>query len=86
MCNLQFHESRLFDLLRLLAERPRAKRVQVVCCRNRQSWYGERGIVLALRELGVDAFVDMVRLERRSGAAAASRALRTAVLSRLGQR
>jgi hypothetical protein len=86
ICNLRFHESRLFDFLRLVVRRPRARRVPVICCRNRLSWYGERSVRLALRELGVDAFVDVALLERRAGRPAAAQALRSAVLSRLRQR
>ena len=89
ICNVRFDDSRMFDFLGALGQRPAARGVPVICCRVRHrplSAGARRAIALALEALGVAEFVDMQSIEEEHGADAARAALRHAVLSRLASR
>lgn len=86
ICNIRFDDSRMFDFLGALAERPAARGVPVICCRvlhRPLSAGARRAIALALEALGVAEFVDMQAIEEEQGSDAAQEALRRAALSRL---
>jgi len=87
LCNVRFDDSRMFDFLGALNAMPRAG-PPVICCRVARapmSAGARRGIELALEALGVRAFLDLYELESRDGPTAAHRALRQAVMTRLGK-
>ncbi len=89
ICNVRFDDSRMFDFLGALGERPAARGVPVICCRvlHRPLSVGtRRAIALALEALGVTEFVDMQAIEEEQGTDAARLALRRAALSRLERR
>jgi hypothetical protein len=89
ICNVRFDDSRMFDFLGALGDRPAARGVPVICCRvlHRPLSVGaRRAIALALEALGVAEFVDMQAIEEEQGADAARQALRRAALSRLQKR
>jgi hypothetical protein len=89
ICNVRFDDSRMFDFLGALGERPAARGVPVICCRvlHRPLSVGtRRAIALALEALGVTEFVDMQAIEEEQGTEAARLALRRAALSRLERR
>ncbi len=89
ICNIRFDDSRMFDFLGALGERPAARGVPVICCRvlhRRLSVGARRAIALALEALGVAEFVDMQAIEEQQGSDAARQALRRAALSRLQKR
>jgi len=89
ICNIRFDDSRMFDFLGALGERPTARSVPVICCRvlHRPLSVGaRRAIALALEALGVAEFVDMQAIEEEQGTDAAKEALRRAALSRLEKR
>lgn len=86
ICNVRFDDSRMFDFLGALAERPAARGVPVICCRvlhRPLSAGARRAIALALEALGVAEFVDMQAIQEEQGIEAAKEALRRAALSRL---
>jgi hypothetical protein len=89
VCNIRFDDSRMFDFLGALGDRPTARGVPVICCRvlHRPLSVGSRrAIALALEALGVAEFVDMQVIEEEQGTDAARQALRRAALSRLEKR
>ena len=89
ICNIRFDDSRMFDFLGALGDRPTARGVPVICCRvlHRPLSVGaRRAIALALEALGVAEFVDMQAIEEEQGTDAAKDALRRAALSRLEKR
>ena len=89
ICNIRFDNSRMFDFLGALGERPMGRGVPVICCRvlhRPLSTGARRAIALALEALGVAEFVDMQSIEEEQGTEAAREALLQAALSRLGMR
>jgi hypothetical protein len=89
ICNIRFDDSRMFDFLGALGDRPTARGVPVICCRvlHRPLSVGaRRAIALALEALGVAEFVDMQAIEEEQGTDAAKDALRRAARARLQKR
>jgi len=87
LCNVRFDDSRMFDFLGALDE-GEFRRVPVVCFRMEGGSLPpamERSVELALRELGIAAFVDLPALSRVLGAEAAVQALRARVLEGLAR-
>jgi response regulator RpfG family c-di-GMP phosphodiesterase len=88
-CNVRFDESRMFDFLQALRERPAGRRVHVVCFRlsgEALSPGARNAIASALEALGVPVFVDLPQLTVRSGTGVALEVLRQTVLSPLYHR
>jgi len=78
-------DSRIFDFLGALQEGA-YRRVPVICFRMASAGLPpamEKSVELALREIGIAAFVDLDALERERGTAAALAELRSRVLSAL---
>lgn len=63
VCTLLFDESRMFDFLRLVKERPELRAVPFVCARMRphvlDSKIAIEGIAFTCRALGAAAFLDI---------------------------
>lgn len=81
-CNVRFDESRMFDFLQALRERPAGRRVHIVCFRLTGETLppGIRSAIAnALEALGVPVFLDLPQLSASSGAEVALEVLRQVV-------
>lgn len=82
-CSVRFDESRMFDFLQALHERPAGRRARIVCFRVAAEPLrpGTRAaIASALEALGVAVFLDMPQLAARHGAEVAAEILRQVVV------
>ena len=83
VCNVRFDESRMFDFLLALRQRPGGAEVRVVSFRIAGAELSPRmrsSIRSALEALGVETFVDVPQLEMQYGRTVALEALRQVVL------
>ena len=82
-CNVRFDESRMFDFLLALRQRPDGARVRVVSARITGTELAPRmrtSIRSALEALGVETFIDIPQLTEQYGAQVALEALRQVLL------
>ncbi len=83
VCDVRFDDSRMFDFLQKLKDRPQAPGCRIVCVRpsgTRLSPNMRKAIAQALEALGVEVFVDLHQLALDSGKDAARETLREVVL------
>ena len=83
--SVRFDESRMFDFLQALRERPAGRRARIVCFRvaaHELKPSTRAAIAQALEALGVTVFLDMPQLARRHGAEVAGEILRQIVIGR----
>ena len=84
-CSVRFDESRMFDFLQALRERPAGRRARIVGFRvaaDELTPSMRAAIAHALEALGVPVFVDMPQLAARHGAELAEEILRQIVIGR----
>lgn len=84
-CSVHFDESRMFDFLQALHDRPAGRRARIVCFRvaaHELKPSTRAAIAQALEALGVTVFLDMPQLARRHGAEVAGEILRQIVIGR----
>jgi hypothetical protein len=82
-CNVRFDESRMFDFLLALRQRPGGAKVRVVSCRLTGAELAPRmrtSIRSALEALGVETFIDIPQLTEQYGAQIALETLRQVLL------
>jgi CheY-like chemotaxis protein len=82
-CSVRFDESRMFDFLQALHERPAGRRTRIVCFRvaaDELTPSMRAAIAQALEALGVPVFLDMPQLVARHGAEVAGEILRQIVI------
>lgn len=85
ICNVRFDDSRMFEFLHALRERPGPK-LPVICCRVQDEPLSpnfRRAIEHALEALGIAIFVDRSQLIERYGVGVVDEMLRQLVLDRL---
>jgi CheY-like chemotaxis protein len=85
-CNVRFDESRMFEFLQRLRERPEGANARVVCFRatGAELSSGMRGAIRhGLEALGVRVFVDVPQLTADFGSEAALEILRQIVVGKL---
>lgn len=83
VCDVRFDDSRMFDFLQQLKERPPDPPCRVVCVRTfgaRLSSNLHKAIAQALEALGVELFVDLHQVALDHGEEAARQTLRRVVL------
>lgn len=83
VCDVRFDDSRMFDFLQRLKERPPHPAARVVCVRTsggRLSSNLQRAIAQALEALGVELFVDLHQVALDHGKETARETLRRVVL------
>ncbi len=83
VCNVRFDESRMFDFLLALRQKPGGESVRVVSLRIAGSELSSRmrwSIKAALEALGVDIFIDVPQLEADYGRQVALETLRQIIL------
>ena len=83
VCDVRFDDSRMFDFLQKLKERPPDPECRVVCVRTsgaRLSPNLRKAIAQALEALGVEVFVDLQEVALDRGKEAARETLRRIVL------
>jgi hypothetical protein len=86
VCNVRFDESRMFDFLLALRQKPGGENVRVVSFRNAGAELSPRmraSIKGALEALGVETFVDVPQLEPVYGRQVALETLRQVILRTL---
>jgi hypothetical protein len=84
LCNVRFDDSRMFDFLQALKERPH--RAPVICCRVFPPKFSppvRQAIDMAVKALEVTEFVDLQELEQQLGGAPAGEKLRELVQAHL---
>jgi CheY-like chemotaxis protein len=82
-CSVRFDESRMFDFLQALHERPAGRRARIVCFRvaaDQLTPSTRAAIAQALEALGVPVFLDMPQLAARHGPEVAQEILRQIVI------
>src|SRR5258708_7649101 len=87
ICNIRFDESRMFDFLHELQQRPWVEKIPVICCRIHGypiPLASKHAIGLALVALGVATFVDLAQFRADHGESA-DNMFRTMVLGCLNQ-
>lgn len=78
VCGCHFDEGRMYDLLRYMKARPDLENVPFMAIRAIEGELDEaiyESVKIAVRALGGNAFVDLLRWQRRWGAAEASHRL-----------
>ena len=89
LCDVEFDDSRMFDLLRYVRAEPSTRGIPFLCVRTRQGELAPavvEGLDIASRALGGAGFVDLVRLRRDLGEDAAASELRRLVADHLAPR
>jgi len=87
VCGCHFDEGGMYDLLRFMKAAPRLAHVPFVAVRCLEGELDDtlyEGVRIAVRALGGDAFVDLLRWQRQDGAAQAAHRL-TELLARLAR-
>jgi hypothetical protein len=79
VCSVRFDESRMFNFLQALHERPNARSIPVICCRTAPEALSRevrRAVEMALQALGVGTFVDLAALREQFDESIAAETLR----------
>ena len=87
ICGCHFDEGGMYDLLRFMKATPRFANVPFVAVRCLEGELDDtlyESVKIAVRALGGDAFVDLLRWQRKHGASEAAHRL-TELLTRLAQ-
>ena len=86
ICNVRFDESRMFNFLQALRERPNAHGIPVICCRTAPEALSRevrRAVEMALQALGVGTFIDLAALREQFDESIAAETLKQLAAAQL---